>query len=331
MQQIEKRLVRILKLQIERNLTQQPDQVLDLCEELLRFAVETDDSLLYGEAVLYRGKAYLALKKIDIAGTNFEEALGLFKELGDHARVSLSLNALGAVSQLKADRPAAIRYYHAALQAAKQADSGIYLYKPLVNLAQIFFANHTYSKALMYAREAIATSWQWEIDEPKSRLYHMAAKLYDETGDQEKARGFCIESIRYAEQEGSDSLYASSSMTLALLEVKIRNYAQAETLLKALLQYTQKHKLKNVESLCAIELVKLWFRRGNHAPAFTVLIDQVNKIRKELQLYSPQSYQVFKLIGDYCRFVKQDLDAANRYYRLYLTMTKGVWKRYLTA
>lgn len=161
MQQIEKRLVRILKLQIERNLTQQPDQVLDLCEELLRFAVETDDALLYGEAVLYRGKAYLALKKIDIAGTNFEEALGLFKELGDHARVSLSLNALGAVSQLKADRPAAIRYYHAALQAAKQADSGIYLYKPLVNLAQIFFADHTYSKALMYAREAIATSRQW--------------------------------------------------------------------------------------------------------------------------------------------------------------------------
>lgn len=331
MQQIEKRLIRILETQIERNLGNQPEQALDLCEELLRFSVEKDDAVLYGEAVLYRGKAYLSMKRPEMARTNFDEALTIFTEMQDDGKRSMTLNALGAVEQLQSNWNEAIKCYYLALQAAKQTKGGESLYKPLVNLAQLFMANHTYSKALMYAQQAIVIAERWNIDQPRARLYHMAAKLYEANDELNSARKHCIEAIRYAEAENEDTLYATSSMTLAQLEVKFENHIQAETLLRALMLYCEKRRLYTLEALSAVELVKLWFRRGNHKLAFTVLNKQILNMREHPGDYDPQCFQIFKLIGDYCRFIKQDIDAANRYYRLYLTLTRGVWKRYLTA
>ncbi len=330
MQDIEMPQERVLRFHIERALIEQPDRALSGSKELLALAQQKGDKVLYGEALLYMGKAYLALRQLPQAQQTFNQALEIFRFREDQEKVSTVLNALGAVAQMRKDVNGAIKLYHSSLKAAKASKNIPTVYKPLVNLALIYNANGSHDTALNYIKQAITVAERWDIEDPKSRLYHIAAKLYEEQKDIVRSRSSCIEAIRYAEKENNHLMYATASLTLAILEIKMNKLPQAEKLMKALLQYDQKHGLKNNEVLCSIELVKLWFRTGNRVAAFTLLKQQVRNVRKDPKKYSPQSYVIFKLLGDFCRFSLQDIDSANRYYKLYLSLTKGVWKRYLT-
>ncbi len=330
MQDYEMPQERLLRFHIERALTEQPTRALSSSKELLALAQQNNDKGLYGEALIYMGKSYLVMKNLPQAEMIFKQALEIFKIRENQEQIAVVLNALGAVAQTRKDVNGAIKYYFSALKAAKASKNIPSVYKPLVNLALIYNANGSHDTALNYIKQAITVAERWNIEDPKSRIYHIAAKLYEEQKDIVKSRSSCIEAIRYAEKENNHLMYATASLTLATLEIKMNKLPQAEKLMKALLQYDQKHGLKNNEVLCSIELVKLWFRTGNRTAAFTLLKNQVRNVRKDPKKYSPQSYLIFKLLGDFCRFSLQDIDSANRYYKLYLNLTKGVWKRYLT-
>jgi tetratricopeptide (TPR) repeat protein len=330
MQQVEQRLVRILTEQIERTVVDRPQQAIELCEQLFRFASETRNDLLAGDATYYRGKAYAVLRKYDLALTNFEQALITFRAHKAHEKRSEVLNSIGAVHQIRRERIQAIRFYHGALQAAREAGVTDKQYKPLVNLAQIFQAEHNYAQALSFARKALKLAEATGIDEKLSKVHLMAAKLCQLTGDVDQSYLNALSALECAQREDSPSIYSSASHTLALAEIGRGNIKEAERILAALIEYQEKHGLRGAQAVSAIELVKIWFKTKKHGKAFDLLIDQIARIRKNPDIYPPESFVIFKLVGDYCRFVRNDMDAANRYYTMYLHMTKGVWKTYLT-
>jgi tetratricopeptide (TPR) repeat protein len=330
MQQLERRLVRILVDQIERTVSDRPQQALELCEQLFRFASEAENELLIGDATYFRGKAYAVLRKHDLALSNFEQALLVFREQKAHERRSEVLNSIGAIHQMRKQRITAIRYYHSALQAAREAGVNEKQYKPLVNLAQIFQAEHNYEQALVFTRKALKLAEATGIEVQLAKVYLMAAKLSQIQGDVDQAYLSALSALERAEQEGSVTIYSSASYTLAITQIKRGNTREAERILTALISYQRKHDLRGSEAVSAIELVKIWFKTKQHRRAFELLIDQITNIRKNPDIYPPESFVIFKLVGDYCRFVQHDMEAANRYYTMYLHMTKGVWKTYLT-
>ncbi len=320
---------RMLRFHIERDLKENPEMALAGSKDLLSQAQASGDRELYGAALEYMGKAYLGLKQLDLADRMFDESYKVFKFRENHEQMSSVLNARGAVWQMRKDKKKAISYYFASVQEARKSKNSAIAYKPLYNLALIYQSNGTFETALNYIKQAITVVERWNLEEPRSRIYHIAALLYEEQKDIVQSRVSCIEAIRYAEKENNYEMYATATLTLATLELKMNRGSQAEKLMKALLQYDQNHGLDNNEVLCSIELVKLWFQTGNNNAAFTLLQKQVKKVRGNPKHYSPKCYVIFKLVGDYCRFIEQDIDAANRYYRYYLSLTKGVWKNYL--
>ncbi|MGM0432277.1 MAG: tetratricopeptide repeat protein [Spirochaetota bacterium] len=330
MQQFERRLVRILQDQIERTIPNAPEQALELCEELYRFAAEQEEEPLEADVGYFKGKAYTALRKYELALANFEQALQVYRKHKRHAGRSQVLNSMGAVYQLKHERVTAIRHYHAALQAAREAGDAELQFKPLFNLAQVLQAQRNFPQALSFAEKAIKVARASEVQENLDRLYHMSAKLYEMAKDYDTAYKRALTAAEIAQQEDHVSLYASASHLLAMLEVARGNLPAAEKLFSALLDYQRSHALRSAESISAIELVKIWFKLRKHTQAFNLLIDQIGKIRKDPKAYPPESFVVFKLVGDYCRYVQNNMEAANRYYTMYLQLTRGVWKTYLT-
>lgn len=133
---------------------QEYDKARDFLNELLKINQERNDS--YGLAITYEyfGIAYLAEgKDLQKAGSYFNDALRLFKELNDNHRQAEILVSLGDI-ELKRNNPgSALEFFENSLVLAKQLNQHGLIKENSLRLSEILEKDGRTSEALQYYKQ----------------------------------------------------------------------------------------------------------------------------------------------------------------------------------
>jgi len=315
---------------IERYIKTDPERSLYFCRILSDIGKSRNDAALCAKEMELRGKVLLNLNKRQESYTVYREALSWYSSNHDFAEVSRILNIMGAIYQMENTPDQAVKFYKNAVRYAKTAKRPDLEYRPLYNIALVYIATNNEQKALHQYQLAYAVAKDAsDIDDVGSLCISIGA-LYRKYKNYREALLWYGRAQEHAKAEDARQTFASATYGLAQVEVAIGNYTRAKKRLEALYTYSQRHELQVAEALAVILLSSIYFREKRIGPALRMLQDVLSKIRKAPKRYTQESYLVCKQLGDYHRFIKKDPETAELYYAMYISFTKGTWKRYLT-
>ncbi len=156
------------------------------------------------------------------------------------------------------------------------------------------------------------------------------AGIHNRNGADREAASWYGRAARQALEHGDIRVYASAAYHEALFENRLGNTREAESILAALLQVCGQHDLPIEISLATVLLVQIRLKSGSSSGSLALLQEQVDLIRRNPSIYPPESFLVFKLLGDHCRYFLKDGSAADRYYALFRKMAGKSWEKLLT-
>ncbi|TCZ71421.1 tetratricopeptide repeat-containing sensor histidine kinase [Flaviaesturariibacter aridisoli] len=100
-------------------------------------------------------KLYRKTRDLPRALQHYDKALALFRNLADSAGVSMILNESGVVFEYAGNYPAAITRYEASLAIDRQRDDTLGITYALGNLAGVYLLQSKYTKALDYQQQVL--------------------------------------------------------------------------------------------------------------------------------------------------------------------------------
>jgi len=268
--------------------------------------------------------------------TEYHHVLAKSRSTANYTQTAETLSAIGAYFQLIGNYESALRFFTGALNAAGKSGSNKQLFKPLTDLGNIYTVLEDEDKSLACYELAVEKAGQGSSDLPVSYVYTLIGSQYQKRNQIHCAYEWFEKAVRFAkismdaENEEARQNYATAQYQLACLDFTLGHGAQAETRLGGLLQFCSQYELPVSEALATIQIVRVRLKSGSASGSLPLLQEQVDKIRRKPDLYPPECFMVFKLIGDHCKYFLKDNTSAERFYALYMKMAGGTWKTYLT-
>lgn len=327
--QVDDRILTTLS-RIERYMKNDPERSLYFCRILADIGTSRNDAALCAKEKELRGKALLNLNMRKESYTVYKEALSWYSSNHDYAEISRILNIMGAIYQMEESPEQALTFYKNAVRYAKTAKRPELEFRPLFNIALVYIAGGNEQKALQQYQKAYYAVKDIPDTEDLGSVCISIATLYKKYKNYREAILWFGRAQEHAKAEDARQTFASATYGLSQVEVSLGSYTRAKKRLEALYTYSQRHELQVAEALTVILLSSIYFREKKIGPALKMLQDVLSKIRKAPKRYTQESYLVCKQLGDYHRFIKNDSETAEFYYAMYISLTKGTWKRYLT-
>ncbi len=267
----------------------------------LLLADKLEDKHMEADVLHKVGVTHLFVKEFKEAVDFAKREEAIWKELNNHSGLSAALNLSGLAYSNLQEYDLAFRKFNEALQLGKEMKDNELIYKPLVNLGDLYYRTGDAAKAIEYIKESRA------ICEKTGNKVGIAAaavnmsKAYLLMKEYDKAILSQEEAIRVATEIQSLPLLRNSYGLCSQIYEASGNYAKA-------LSY---HKLyKKIEDSLADKnsrqnVTSLEAKYQNEKKRQTILLLETQNQNKELQLYvlfAAVVGAIFLLFGLYNRY-----------------------------
>ena len=259
----------------------------------------------------------------------FVGALETARSIGDAARLAAILYETGLLYQQLGNEPEALRCFTRASEYMEGAGEPEGVEAPSVPKRGV----GELLRGIFTGRDADPYAHLRSVDDICLQPHTISAAvagIHSRRGAEREAACWYDRTARQALEADDIRAYASAAYNEALFENRLGNAGKAESILSGLLQVCGEHDLPIEISLATVLLVQMRLKAGSIAGSLALLQEQVDLIRRNPSIYPPESFLVFKLLGDHCRYFLEDGSAAERYYALFRKMAGKSWEKLLT-
>lgn len=196
------------------------------------------------------GNVYLDLLDMDKAIQNCEEAIEIFKELGNWAEVGRVYNNLARVYEETGKFNLAIDRYERGIRHSKDAGELRMEGWTLTNLASALIEDGKVSEALPHLERSEKLLANFKDPVAHSKLHCMWGKYYREKGDWKAGIEHFTKSMEFVREENAPDYLATAEEEFGIMYLKMGDKEKALTLLNsALTWYKKKGELTHMEKI----------------------------------------------------------------------------------
>jgi G-protein signaling modulator 2 len=196
------------------------------------------------------GNVYLDLLDADRAIRNCEEAIIIFKELGDWAEVGRVFNNLARVYEEMGKFELAIDKYERGIRHSKEAGELRMEGWTLTNLASTLIEENKVSEALPHLERAEKLLANFKDPVAHSKLHCMWGKYFREKGDWKASIEHFTKSMEFVKEENAPDYLATAEEEFGIMYLKKGDKDNALTLLNsALAWYKKKGETTHMEKI----------------------------------------------------------------------------------
>lgn len=310
---------------------------------------------LWTQLIIERGYAYFYLGQLDSALADFRKVLDILPSPNERARM---YNNIGAVLTRMERPKEAIFSYQNSVEIRRKTNDSLGTAKTLNNMGVLLRKIGDYGQALEYSKEAADIYGQLsdtlllgetinnigliykeggKID--SARFYYELALeykiksgnkrslastyvnlglIYHEQGEFEKAENNYLHGIELRKEASDQFGLVSAQSNLAQLYVDLKRYAEAESLLKELLEETHRANYKPAESRTLLMLAEIEELKGNWKEA-SIFQRRGHKIHDSLTSFNNSA----EIKGLQLQFQKDQVVLENERLRLEAEMQKS--------
>jgi tetratricopeptide (TPR) repeat protein len=256
--------------------------------------------------------------------TEYHQVLKKSRNTANFVQAADTLSTIGTYFQVQGSYGAAIRFHTAALHSAKKSGKNNLVFRSLTDLGNVYAVMKNEDQSLACYELAVRQAGGESSDLRVSYVCTLIGSQFQKRDQLTCAYNWFKKAVKYAssamkrESENARQDYATARYKLACLDFDLGNGPLAETGLSELLQFCSQHELLVSEALATIQLVRVRLKSGSAAGSLPLLQEQIDKLRKRPDLYPPECFMVFKLIGDHCKYFLKDTASAERFYALYI-------------
>jgi len=320
-----KQLEKELKLLLESERDSANEELLLTCRKNLISTYELADRFDSANTVRMEiADSFMESGQTQKAITEYHQVLKKSRNTANHIQKAETLSTIGTYFQVQGSYEAALRFFTAALHAARKSRNSKLIFKALTNLGNVNAVLGDEDQSLSCYELAVEQVGDKSTGFPVSYVCTIIGSQYQKRDRTPCAYEWLKKAVMYAQSSmdaqcvGALQDFATAQYKLACIEFDLGNGPQAETRLSGLLQFCSQHELLVSEALATIQLVRVRLKSGSAAGSLPLLQEQVDKIRKNPGMYPPECFMVFKLIGDHCKYFLKDTASAERFYALYM-------------
>lgn len=129
-------------------------RVLEICEDLEKYALEREEKELLGFTLFYRGEAYYILNDIEAMFETIVRSVAYLNETGQWELLARAYNIMAITSINRGHIPVAVDYYLYGLRCAKEHGDDTMLCRIRINLGYLYMQSGVYREAEHHLMEA---------------------------------------------------------------------------------------------------------------------------------------------------------------------------------
>ena len=185
------------------------------------------------------GFVYSALGEKEKALGYCEQALPLFRQVGDHSGEATTLNNIGAVYADLGEKGKALGYYEEALPLLRQVRDRSGEATTLNNIGRVYADLGEKEKALGYFEEALPLSRQVGDRSGEATALNNIGLVYADLGEKEKALGYYEQALSLSRQVGDPRGEATTLNNIAYIHFSQSNASEAANTLAEIIVVVQ--------------------------------------------------------------------------------------------
>jgi tetratricopeptide (TPR) repeat protein len=178
------------------------------------------------EAAIYNnlGRVYYTLGDRKSAQKYYEEALNIYKEVGDHVGEGTALNNLGWVYDALGKKEKALEYYSQALSIRKEIGDQQGKGVTLINLGRVYSTLGQHEKALKFYKEALTIRREVGDRGGEGTTLNNLGLLYYSLGDKEQALSYYQKALSIRREVGDRSGEGTTLWNIGAFYLKQARY-----------------------------------------------------------------------------------------------------------
>lgn len=181
------------------------EEALKIKKEALHFFIEVNDSMGMMENYGHLGKIELKLNHLELAESYSRSAFQIAQALGDSSNIGLHAGSIGSIVSQKGDYESGLEYLQLSYSVMQSAGWEAYLPQILLDISKLYERMEKPDSAIHYAHLALGHAARSKMTPHLKNCHEVLSKLYEETGDFEKALGHHRQYVEYFEELYSEN------------------------------------------------------------------------------------------------------------------------------
>jgi CHAT domain-containing protein/tetratricopeptide (TPR) repeat protein len=246
----------------------------------------------------------------------WEQALVLYKKLGDTENQQILYNNLGVVTSNMGDFPKAIAYYNKALRLAQEINTPKMAGKAYLGLSGIYTSQSNHNQAISFATKALQIALKTEDKQLEENAYDGLGSSFQFLGNYTEALAYYEHALKIAQEDlKDDQVIAGLYINMGIVYDYLGDYP------KAIRTYTQ-----------SIQLASGPWKDITTSPAYNnlgVVYFALKDYTKAIELQT-KSYELAKKTGDkvmegrVCGSLGDSYDAIGDHQKAILFNNRGI-------
>lgn len=193
-----------------------PHQALDLTSATLRYWQNAGDPYYEARAFFDMGLASSSLRDHAKAAAYFEQALALFRKLGERSREANTLGSLGNIHRRQGELEKAVQYYEQARLIQQEMGDQFNLPGTLNNLGIVYKTQGKFDKSIEAYQQALKVWGEIKLRSGEALALGNLANLYIQQSQWSAARESAARALALAEEIGELRIILGSRHALAM-------------------------------------------------------------------------------------------------------------------
>jgi CHAT domain-containing protein/uncharacterized protein HemY len=244
------------------------DRAAEFCAQSLELRRKIGDPASTAESLLSSGLLYYLRDDYEKAMADFNQSLQLYEQLGYPYYISYLSSTIGSIYFLQNDYLHALDAFETSLKINQtEGDPRTAAYDFHV-IGEIHAAQGNYEVAMQYSEKALALFQSLKMDPVyAARAQNLMGIVQLSQNHFDEARDRLIQSLKIYEQMNSQRDVSSQQNTLGELELKVKNYKDAEQYFRTALQLSQAADIKNQQAIALKNLARIALLQGEYETA----------------------------------------------------------------
>jgi non-specific serine/threonine protein kinase len=209
------------------------------------------------------------------ARVRHEEALAIWRRLGDRAGIAVSLGMLGNIALAQGDYPGARALFEESLALRRESDHRWGAASAVLNLGRVAFMQGQYDEARAAFAESLAVARELGHDWGISASLTAMATLEATAENYAEARIHFLESLQLMRELGDPSGAATCLLNLGIVSIRIGDPERARSYLEEALAAARDLQEVRTEALVLQNLAELQVADGDHEAGRCLLLQSL--------------------------------------------------------